>query len=157
MPKLNVYVSEGLAKRVKAAGLSVSAACQRALEEEVRKVEAKKEADERVHRMAERFREHLGSSRPNDDAREADGYEAGLDWATNHASIAELSAVARMCDAGVVDVQAFREMGTLDAALAAAGFDTDSETTRTLSWNDPWGRGFMRASQQMWRQVQPLM
>ena len=155
MPKLNVYVSESLSARIREAGIAVSAACQRALEEEVRRVEAHRAADERVRRMAERFRSTRSEVRPDDTVRESEGYTAGMEWASNVATMHELASVAGA--RGDREVHVFRELGSLDQALANAGVGTDSETNRVLSPDDPWSRGFLKACQEMWRRVQPLM
>jgi post-segregation antitoxin (ccd killing protein) len=43
MPKINVYLPDELAEAVKAAGVPVSAVCQRALEEAVKRMTALRE------------------------------------------------------------------------------------------------------------------
>ena len=154
MPKLNVYVSESLGKRIHEAGIAVSATCQRALEEEVRRVEATLVANERIRLMAQRLKAGFVSHRPDDLVRETEGHTVGVHWATNEASLTELSAVA---NATTPDLLVNRQSGSLDLVLSEAGFSTDSETNRTLSMDDPWGRGFLRACQEMWREVQPLI
>jgi post-segregation antitoxin (ccd killing protein) len=154
MPKLNVYVSESLGKRIREAGIAVSATCQRALEEEVRRVEATLAANERVRLMAQRLKAGFVSHRPDDLVRETEGHAVGVHWATHEATLAELSSVA---NANTPEVLVNRRSGSLDRVLSDAGFSTDSETNRTLTVEDPWCRGFLRACQEMWREVQPLM
>jgi post-segregation antitoxin (ccd killing protein) len=54
MPKINVYLPDDLAEAVRDAGVPVSAVCQRALEQAVRRVTAVRElcADSKpAHRM----------------------------------------------------------------------------------------------------------
>lgn len=153
MPKLNVYVSDALATRIREAGISVSGVCQRALEEEVRRVETRRVAQPAVLQMAERFRAARTDVRPDDLVRESEGYRAGATWAANVASSHELAELAGVGD----EVPVSREQGSLYEALAAAGLSTDSETNRVLSTNDPWSRGFLRACRELWQQVQPLM
>ena len=157
MPKLNVYVSESLSARIRDAGVAVSATCQRALEEEVRRIDAQRAADERVRRMADRLRTLRITQRPDDDERESDGHTAGLDWATNVATIHELTEVVKAGEVGHFELPVGRDSGSLERVLADAGVPSDSETQRVVSTLDPWGRGFLQACQEMWHKVRPLM
>ncbi len=157
MPKINVYVSDALAERIRIAGVAISPVCQRALEEEVRRIEAQRSADEIVIQMVKRFRSTEGLTDPDDVARDADGYAAGTHWALHVASSFELAELAGIGTHGSEQIPVNRAQAGLYEILAEAGFSSDSETNRVLSASDPWGRGFLRACQELWQRVQPLM
>ena len=157
MPKLNVYVPDALAERIRITGVSVSPICQRALEQEVRRVEAWQRANDVALRIAERFAAIQEDPDPDDVVRESEGYAAGTHWARDVASSQELAELGGVGIHGGTNVPVNRGQPVLYQILTEAGLSSDSETNRVLSTTDPWGRGFLRACQDLWRQVQPLM
>jgi post-segregation antitoxin (ccd killing protein) len=155
MPKINVYVPDALAERIKAVGISVSPICQRALEEEVRRMEAQQRASAELLEVAARLR----STRPSPvlgDEEGARGHETGLDWARNTASYEELSELAGLGTHGwtVLPVPGHH---SLAPALCAEGYSPDADGSFELSVQDPWVRGMVTACADVWREVEPVI
>ena len=86
MPKVTVYLPDDLATDVKAAGISVSPVCQRALEEEVKKMSALRawHGDDRL----EAARERLLATTADEDLDH--GRLQGREWALRVAEQKEL-------------------------------------------------------------------
>ncbi|MFF8844557.1 hypothetical protein ACF08N_17890 [Streptomyces sp. NPDC015127] len=155
MPKINVYVPHTLAERIKAVGLSVSPVCQRALEEEVRRMEAQQKASAELLEVAARLR----ATRPEDglSGEEASrGHEAGLNWARTTATYEELSEVAGL---GVHGWSVMPVPGdhTLAPALRAAGYPQGADGAFELSIQDRWVRAMVSACADVWREVAPVI
>lgn len=87
MPKVTIYLPDQLAAEVKAAGISVSPVCQRALEQEVRIMEATKINESEIREAAMRLR-----SEEADETRQAreDGTADGRRWMLHWAKPSEL-------------------------------------------------------------------
>lgn len=157
MPKLNVYVSDSLAERIRNTNIAVSSVCQRALEQEVRRMEALRTASDVAINIVERLR--MNESRPDSDdsMRESEGYEVGTRWARDVASSLELAALGGAGFHPGEQIPVDRSRQELYRLLSDAGLHTDSETNLVLSPSDPWGRGFLRACKDLWQQVEPLI
>jgi len=90
LPKVNVYLPEKLAEDVRAAKVSVSPVCQRALQQEVRRVNAMKEATSDLEKVAQRLR---STEDEEEKERFELGQELGREWAREYASVSELESV----------------------------------------------------------------
>ncbi len=152
MPEIRIQVTEDLNRRLKTARVDVQSVCQRALLDAAKREESRRE----------RAEGSPGDVAPVDltDERdesvlEADGYAAGMAWATTASSFD----LAKLFEPDGVEhdqVQVSREDGSLHRALELAGVRSDSETNRVLSMDDPWGRGFLRACRACRDVEQPL-
>jgi hypothetical protein len=170
MPKINVYVSDDLAERVRAAGISVSPVCQRALEEEVRKMEAGAETYEIASRVVERWRTNR-RARPELHGPERRGYKVGLNWARNWATPDQLRALGTRGVDGpdFSPVMVGPEMSDLYAELVHIGPEMSHRyvglmhqehgvtDTIELSPLEPFGRGVLQACNEVWLSVQELL
>ncbi|CAL9499308.1 type II toxin-antitoxin system CcdA family antitoxin [Streptomyces sp. enrichment culture] len=155
MPKINVYVPDALAERIKAVGISVSPVCQRALEEEVRRMEAQQKASAELLEVAARLRATRHDS-VLDGEKGARGYETGLDWARNTATYEELSEMAGLGTHGwtVLPILGQHSMVPL---LREEGYPQDAHGGFELSVQDPWVRGMVTACGDVWREVEPVI
>jgi hypothetical protein len=91
MPKTSVYLSDELAEAVRKAGISLSPVCQEALEKEVQRVQAQKEATSDLEEVATRLKET--ASEEAEEQHEM-GLDVGREWARDVATISELRRVA---------------------------------------------------------------
>lgn len=87
MGKVTVYLPDALEERVRTAGVSMSPVCQRALEEEVLKVEARQNATSEIEQVAARLR---GTVADEEREKQDEGYNDGARWAREMATVAEL-------------------------------------------------------------------
>ena len=87
MPNVTIYLPDDLAASVKGAGISVSPVCQRALEQEVKRMKATTIEDKEIAKAAQRL--VAAESDAVTEAR-ADGRGWGREWALDRASPQEL-------------------------------------------------------------------
>ncbi|KUO15271.1 type II toxin-antitoxin system CcdA family antitoxin [Streptomyces dysideae] len=155
MPKINVYVPDALAERVKAAGISVSPICQRALEEEVRRMEAQQKASAELLEVAARLRATQPEAGIGGEEGSR-GHQAGLNWARTTATYEELSEMAGLGLHGwsVLPVPGHH---TMVPALREAGYPQQANEEFELSIQDPWVRGMVSACVDVWREVAPVI
>jgi len=94
MPKITVYLPDDLATDVKAAGISVSPICQRALEEEVKRAALLRawSGDERLAAA----RERLLATTAHEDLDQ--GRQQGREWALQMADQKELRRIASLVE-----------------------------------------------------------
>jgi Post-segregation antitoxin CcdA len=91
MPKTTIYLPDPLAGEVKSAGINVSAVCQKALEQEVRRMEARAAVTNDLAAVEARLRDTIDE----EDKEEYDkGFAEGAAWARDVASFRELEDVA---------------------------------------------------------------
>jgi hypothetical protein len=91
MAKVTIYLPDGLAERVKALDLSVSPVCQGALQEEVDKLAAMKNATRDIEKVAARLRETMEGDEVESRNQ---GFLDGTDWARDVAMMSDLRRVA---------------------------------------------------------------
>jgi hypothetical protein len=89
MARINVYLPDNLAAAVNAAKLPVSRICQKALSQEVRKLEVKHEATFHPDQVAARIRQ-------SEETTFAEGRTLGVRWAADIATRDELDRIARL-------------------------------------------------------------
>jgi post-segregation antitoxin (ccd killing protein) len=91
MPKTTIYLPDPLAAEVKSPDIHVSAVCQRALEQEVRRVTARAAVTNDLAAVEARLRETIEED--GNQARDK-GFAEGAAWAREVATFRELEAVA---------------------------------------------------------------
>jgi hypothetical protein len=91
MARINVYLPDDLATAVNAAQLPVSRICQKALSQEVRKLEVKHEATFDPDQVAARIKQ-------SEDTALAEGRTLGVRWAADIATRDELERIAHLGD-----------------------------------------------------------
>jgi Post-segregation antitoxin CcdA len=87
VPRVNIYLSDQLDKAVREAGISISAACQRALEKEVRAMQAAAAVTDDLDRVVARLAQTVSDE---EQQQFADGRTLGVSWARNTATFSEL-------------------------------------------------------------------
>jgi len=85
--KVTIYLPDSLEERVRGHSISMSPVCQKALEEDVRKVEAKAKATNDIVGVAERLRATRDEAEQEEYQR---GRELGVEWARESATLGEL-------------------------------------------------------------------
>lgn len=102
MPKLTIYLPDHLAAEVKAAGISVSPICQRALEEEVRMTQTTKIADSEISEAAKRL-----VAEEAEEVRQArkEGRRDGRFWALKSATPTELRRMQSVLGSHIPEVR----------------------------------------------------
>jgi Post-segregation antitoxin CcdA len=91
MARINVYLPDDLATAVNAAQLPVSRICQKALSQEVRKLEVKHEATFDPDQVAARIKQ-------SEETTFAEGRTLGVRWAADIATRNELERIAHLKD-----------------------------------------------------------
>ncbi len=116
MARVNVYLPDDLAQRVKERGIQVSPVCQRALEKEVNVRSSDLMAEHDVERIITRLRD----TQSEDDLREQEiGRSLGGQWAREVCTLKELETVA----GNIEDEKLFMREG--GAALASHIWNAD--------------------------------
>jgi hypothetical protein len=91
LAKVTIYLPDQLEDAVRAHDIGMSAVCQRALEQEVREVELRQQAADDLQKVAERLR---GTQQQQEDRERASGFDLGVRWARQWATLEELQALA---------------------------------------------------------------
>jgi post-segregation antitoxin (ccd killing protein) len=144
MPSASVYLPKTLSEAVKRLGVPVSSVCQRALWDEVTKLEALERFHEKdaVREGARRLR---GARGTESQESQAEGYDCGLDWAINVAEEPELRAAVEISKEPWVTLRVteeawptlFRELESLDGR----------SYTEDIHWErEPFMLGFVRGA-----------
>jgi len=144
MPKVNVYLPDDLAERVKQLAVPISATCQQALTQEVRRMEAVAEATTDLEATAERLR---GTIEDQDKEHRQDGREDGIEWARTWATWSELTDLDRWDG----DIR-------LDDGHSLSDFieDRDHRDIEFSTW-EPYWQGFMEGALEVRDKVRPLL
>lgn len=156
MPKVTIYVPEELLSAVRAAGVSMSPICQRALDREVHRVQAIKTATVDIERVAERLRKTIAEEAASD-YRQA--FEMGAEWARSTATFSELRSVVE---------EAFRQAGLdgpgrfLAKVQGVHDYLDDIEMEEGGGYSlrlgsEEFARGFVDGARAVYREVQPLL
>lgn len=155
MAKVTIYLPDGLADRVKALDLSVSPVCQGALEEEVDKLAAVKDATRDMEKVAARLRETI-----KDDEVESrkQGFLDGTEWAREVATMSELRRVAGTArDYGRLQLPMERCLADYVPQLWERRFRTDQRWTGWDVDSEAYLEGFIDAAATVYRGVAPLL
>lgn len=152
MPDITIQVTEELNRRLEVARVDVDSVCRQALLDAVQRRESRRE---RAEGVLDNVAPVDQTDERDESVLEADGYAAGMAWAETVSSF-DLAALFEPDGVERDEVRVSREHGSLHRALELAGIRSDSETNRVLSMDDPWGRGFLRASRSRRDAEQPL-
>ncbi len=144
MPKVNVYLPDDLAEQVKRLAVPVSATCQHALTQEVRRMEALRTATTDIEATAKRLR---GTVEEQDTEHRQDGLEAGTEWAKTYATWSELEDLVRWDG----DIR-------LDDDHSLIGFmqHRDYHGIEFSTW-EPYWQGFLEGAEKVRETVRPLL
>lgn len=153
MPKVNVYVPDDLLTAVRAADIQVSAICQEALQNEVRRLAVTAAAGEDLQAVAARL---LAGQKTADRRAHEDGLELGATWARRAATLAELDRVDRVVDRGwQIQLERIPSLVTLLLDVNPEG------DHRPDDWLDGdasrFERGVLAGAAQVYREVRPLL
>ena len=155
--RVNVYLPDELARAVREAGIAISAVCQAALEQEVRKVQAAKEASSDLEQVAARLRQTRTEAEKRD---YAEGFELGVHWAKEEATEAELEWAAETAGEQWVHLSIPGGEHSLLATFDEA-FGTESEGPglgeHLRIERSPWAVGLLEGAREVYRKVIPLL
>ena len=136
MPKVTIYLPDVLAAEVKTAGISVSPVCQRALEQEIRVMEATKINESEIREAAKRL-----LSEEADETRRArtNGTADGRRWVLHWAKPSELRRMASQ-----IDRTALEDRIPLYESEGFSNYDVDApfETIREMFQEDEMPRDY---------------
>ncbi|SRR6266516_3440027 len=154
--RVNVYLPDDLAEAVHKAGISVSAICQKALEQEVRKVQAQKEASSDLEQVAARLKKTRADKAQRD---YQEGYELGLRWAKEQAAEEELAWAAELAREHWISLGINGENSLLGFLEAELDLDFhQGGAWRTVGWKrDPFMIGLLEGAAEVYRKVTPLL
>lgn len=153
MPKINVYVPDALLERVRAEGIAVSSVCQDALSAQVQAQLLARAATRDIRAVARRLRQtHLDAQI---DA-EREGFEFGVEWARESATLDELERVERAVRRG--GSVSYRRVPTLMLRIHKAAPDADVDPDDELDADDSaFARGVLAGAAEVYRAAAPLL
>jgi hypothetical protein len=91
LAKVTIYLPDQLEDAVRAHDIGMSVVCQKALEHEVRDVELRQQAADDLQKVVERLR---GTQQQQQERERASGFDLGVRWARQWATLEELQALA---------------------------------------------------------------
>lgn len=154
MAKVTIYLPDSLEEAVRAADISMSPICQHALQEEVRKVEAVKNATRDIERVASRLRGTIEEEAVED---RKEGFEWGADWARDIATFSELEAVVSRTYAEWWDNGPGGFIATsFEGVVEYLNSGDDGAFARKLD-QEPFVRGFVEGAETVYNEVRPLL
>ena len=149
MPKVNIYLPDELAEKARAAKLSLSPICQRAIQRELNKMKLEQDATGEIAAVAARLNATV-------DDQEAEEYRRGrgdgIAWARDYATADELRDVVENFEPGRGDA--------FDRDHSLAQFTSDKEQTRAARVrheDSPHWRGFVAGAEEVLDAVGPLL
>ena len=149
MPKVNIYLPDELADEVKAAKLSLSPVCQRAIREELGRMQAREAATRDIKGVAARLKATIA-----DEEREdmESGHGEGVKWAREYATAAELQYIAEDFEPGRGGPFAD------DHTICRLVSDQSGEDVVAVSHaDDAYWAGFIAGACEVWAAVEPLL
>jgi post-segregation antitoxin (ccd killing protein) len=155
MPKINVYVPDDLLARIRATDISVSPVCQRALEDEVDRMEAAQNPAFDADRIA-RARERMSETRNADSARNrAEGKQAGIDWGLDQATERELDWVSDLAVEHWSNLQIdVAEFPTLFPLLTTTrSYEIAADDAVPINRGDDFFDGFTEGAAEAWNAI----
>jgi post-segregation antitoxin (ccd killing protein) len=149
MPKVNVYLPDNLATAVREAGIPLSAVCQAALEQEVRKVQAAKEATSDLEQVAARLRATMDEEEAEE---EVEGRSDGIAWAREYATARELRELVEDFEPGRGG-----DFGDGHSLLDFSGAKHGEVVISVGHEDNAYWRGFVDGAEEVYRAVTPLL
>ena len=160
MPKVTIYLPDELAEHVRAVGISMSPVCQKALEEQVRKVNAALGVDREARNIAERLLTTAGGERSG---RYAEGFVLGVKWASESATLSELRHLVEL-DVTVTGAVQFEGTHSFPQFLGRQpGYESWAKFEPTPASNqfrlerDPWMDGVIAGAWEVYTRVTPYL
>jgi len=150
--RVNVYLPDELARAVRETDIAISAVCQAALEQEVRRVQATKQASSDLEQVAARLKQTRTDKEERDYQQ---GYELGIRWAKEEATEAELEWAAETASENWFSMGHDPEESSLWRFLEV---ETDDDYSRGGDFErSPWLLGIFEGAAEVYRQVTPLL
>ena len=139
MPKVDIYLPDDLAEEARAAKLSLSPLCQRAIREKLHEMKVRKPATSDIKTVAKRLNDTISED-------EAKRYQKGLadgsEWAGEFATADQLRWIVQDSQAG--------SGGPFDAGHSLCAFMSTQENANIVSVDheadDPYWQGFIDGS-----------
>ncbi len=152
----NIYLPDDLSQAVQEAGISLSAACQKALQQEVRKVQATKEAGSDLEEVAARLR---GTRAEKEQRDYQQGYGLGVRWAKEEATEAELAWAAETAKEHWISLGINEDNSLLGFLEAELDLDFhQGGAWGTVGWRrDPFMIGLLGGAAEVHHRVTPLL
>lgn len=162
MPTQNVYIPEPLAKELKGLDINLSRVCQVALEREVRKAKAKREAKTLIDEAVIRLR----AARKEFEEEFREGHDVGTRWVAEKAGFRDLQWTMRLVESGMKS-DFFQVDGSLLVSLNNH-WGTDDEpmpfwqeieqgTSYLADATRPFYQGVMTGIREMHDQIMPIL
>jgi post-segregation antitoxin (ccd killing protein) len=150
VPKVNIYLSDDLAAEVRAAKLSLSPVCQRAIREELGKMQAKQAVTSDLEAVAARLR---GTIDEDEREQRKEGHDDGVQWAREYATAAELRLIVG---------EDFEEDVDRDTFPSLCDFKGDQEHSYFVGvhlhvQDAPYWDGFVAGASEVLAAVEPLL
>jgi hypothetical protein len=171
VPKVNVYLPEDLATAVRAAGISVSPICQRALQDELHRREMERVLPTDLQHVLERLRRTLPPQPRADGALDAAaleedqaGRQAGAVWVSAYANAHEIPELLGVTDPagdywGELDPpEEDPTLGPFASTLRRffATYQGGAYQNRLpLKQDTPFTEGFLAGVREIWDKLQP--
>ena len=160
MAKVTIYLPDQLEEQVRAAGIPPSPVCQRALENEVNRVQLSKTATRGLRSVARRLQSSKHDSGQPDYRL---GKKAGIEWAREKATYQELADLAEYAlhhNWSRLEVRVGSEMADALADLGDDLLPDDHDDSKgrsiELERNEALS-GFVDGACQVWTEVRPLL
>ncbi len=154
--RVNVYLPDDLAEAVRETGIPVSAICQKALQQEVRKVQAQKEAGSDLEQVAARLKQTRADKEQRDYQQ---GFGLGVRWAKEQATEAELAWAAETAKEHWISLGINGDNSLLEFLEAELDLDfNQGGAWKTVAWRrDPFMVGLLEGAAEICRNVTPLL
>jgi post-segregation antitoxin (ccd killing protein) len=150
VPKVNVYLPDDLAEEVRAAKLSLSPVCQRAIRKELDEVKIRRAATTDLAAVAERLNATIDGE---DAVSYQEGREDGIEWAREHATASELRWLVTKFEPGSgSDFQGDHSL----IAFESAKHGKNVISVRHEEGNPYW-HGFIDGAREVLNAVEPLL
>ena len=152
MPKVNVYLPDDLADEARAAKLSLSPICQKAIRKELKKVQAKQAATKELEAVAARLNDTIDDE--ENDEQWDDGRDDGVAWAQMYATAAELRSI-------VTDFEPGRGGDFENHSICRFMGDKTGDNVFSVGHNDdeagPYWSAFIAGAREVLEAVEPLL
>ncbi|MEJ7787362.1 MAG: type II toxin-antitoxin system CcdA family antitoxin, partial [Solirubrobacteraceae bacterium] len=152
VPKVNVYLPDEMAAKVREAQLSLSPVCQRAIREELDRLQAQRAATEDIEAVATRLRATISEEGA---VQEREGFEDGVRWAREWATASELREIVQWSPGDGGDFE--RPHTIVDYFSSKLGENVVSVGSRPDEGEYAYWDGFVRGAEEVLEKVEPLL